>query len=138
MKKFLLIIILVFCLILHLNALETKYESKKKNVATGILLSTLLPGCGLNYANADVDAFLFTTFEIGLLTWGAFETIKTDKVVNNSIVPFGMFFALKTAEYIDVFYKIRTHNKNVLGKSVLKPQMDFFNDKINLSLVYKF
>lgn len=134
MKKFLLALIIIFCLVSYLNANE------KKNVFMTTGLSLILPGGGFAYLEDGKYNFQFATYiivELGLLSWVAHESmINKGKEEDISIVPLTMFFAVKLAEIIEVSSKTREYNRNVKPSYSLESKIH--NDKVNLNLVYKF
>jgi hypothetical protein len=134
MKKFLLALIIIFCLVPYLNANE------KKNVFMTTGLSLILPGGGFAYLENGKYNSQFATYiivELGLLSWVAHESmINKGKEEDISIVPLTMFFAVKLAEIIEVSSKTREYNRNVKPSYSLESKIH--NDKVNLNLVYKF
>ena len=161
MKKFLLTIILVFCLIPYLNAEEKdikdiseqldfqtrwlRYESEKKGVANGILFSLILPGGGYFYAEENSYGLGFLTIEAALLWW-YFYALKSDidniwgdeNFTENYKIPGTIFLIVRVIEFIGISQVIDDYNSNLKKKLNLESQIDFHIDKINLSLVYKF
>ena len=134
MKKLLLLTVLLFVLVPHLNA--------EKNIFVAGGLSLMLPGAGFTYLEDhgneyDVKALAYFGVEMALLNWAAYETVThTGEGSNISIIPLFLFGAVKAVEILDVYTETREHNKRAEGNYSFEPKI--LNDKLNLSIVYKF
>lgn len=134
MKKLLLLTVLLFALAPHLNA--------GKNVFVAGGLSLMLPGAGFTYleehgSEYDAKSLAYFGVEMALLNWAAYETVThAGEGSNISIIPLFLFGAVKAVEILDVYIETREHNKRAEGNCSFEPRI--LNDKLNLSVVYKF
>ena len=160
MKKFLLIVfVFLFILVPYLKAEEQdiseqldfqmrwlRYESQKKSAGIGILWSFLIPGGGMFYADNTKAGVAFLTAELALISWYIYEIKKeldeewwSDKQTNGiPFIPSMLLISIRIIEFLTVVDEIGNYNQNLRRELELEPQIGFYNDKINLSLVYKF